>query len=109
MVMMMIAVMRMFVMMDELTRTRAARILTEDEGFDSHWHRIGWHPDSPKIDIVEIPQDHAIDGKNLAFDIEFFAQNCAERLRYIAIEHEEERFMLVDARGQTTPDSLRKG
>src|SRR5262249_8205595 len=54
-------IMVMIMMMQPLARARAARVLAEDERLDGHRHRVGGHPDAAEVDVVEVPQDHAVD------------------------------------------------
>ena len=53
-------------MMQPLARTRAARVFAEHERFDGHRHGVGRHADAAEIDIVEIPQHHAVDDQKFA-------------------------------------------
>src|SRR5438067_1286394 len=62
--MIMMITMPMLMMMDALVRTAAARVLAEHERLDGHRHRVGRQPDFAEIDIVEIPQHHAVDGQD---------------------------------------------
>src|ERR1700686_3392251 len=89
----MVMVMLVIVMMQPLARTRAARILAEDERLDGHRHRVGRIADAAEIDVVEIPQHHAVDDEELAPDIHLVAQDVAERLRHVAVEHDVERLV----------------
>src|ERR1700733_16008210 len=88
---MMAVIMFMVMMMQSLARPRPARVLAEHQRFDGDRHGIGRHADAAKVAIVEIPQHHAIDDKKFAVDVQFFAQDMAERLRHVAIEHDVER------------------
>jgi len=86
-------VMLMLVMVQPLTRARAARILAEHQRLDGHRHRIGRHADAAEIDVVEIPKHDPVDDQELAFDMKLLAQDMAEGLRHVAVEHNEERLL----------------
>ena len=86
-------VMLVLVMMQPLARARAARILAEHQRLDGHRHGIGRHADAAEIDVIEIPQHHPVDDQELAFDMKLLAQDVAERVRHVAVEHNEERLL----------------
>jgi hypothetical protein len=62
-------IMVMIVMVQPLARPWPARVLVEDERFNGDRHRIGRHADTAEIDIVEVPQHHAVDDQKLACDV----------------------------------------
>jgi hypothetical protein len=62
-IMRMLMIMGMLAVVQPLARPRSARILAEHERFDRDRHGIGRHADAAEIDIVEIPQHDAVDGK----------------------------------------------
>src|ERR1700733_7162821 len=66
MVVMMVMTVFVLMMVQPLARPRPARILVEHQRFDGDRHGIGRHADAAEIDIVEIPQHHAIDDQTLA-------------------------------------------
>src|SRR6516165_5478802 len=105
--MMMLVIVR--VMVDALRRPAAARVLAEQQRFDGHRHRIGRHADAPEIDVVEVPQHHAVDREDLAFDQKLLAQDCAQRLRDVAVEHDVERLPALDGGGKPVADAFGKG
>src|SRR5882757_9132936 len=84
-----IMAMTMLMVMDALVRPPALRVFAEHQRLDGDRHRIGRHADAPEVDVVEVAQHHAVDGKNLAFDMQFLAQDGAERLGNVAVEHDE--------------------
>jgi hypothetical protein len=105
----MIVRMIMVVMMDALVRSAALRAFTEDERLDRNWYGVGGHPDAAKIDVVEIAQHHAVDRQDLALDQELLAQDRAERLGDIAIEHDVDRLFTLDRMRKPMPNAFREG
>ena len=73
------------VMVQSLARTRTTRVFVKHQRLDRHRHRVGRHADPTQVDIVEVPQHHAIDDQQLAVDLQLFAQDVAERLRHVAV------------------------
>ena len=59
----------MFVMVEALARPRTARILAEYQRFDRYRHGVGRHTDAAEIDIIEVPQHHAVDHQDFALDV----------------------------------------
>src|ERR1700704_5010423 len=96
-------------MVQPLARTGPARILAEDQRLDGHRHREGRIADAAEINIVEVPQHHAVDHQELARHPHLVPQDVAERLRHVAVEHDVERLARRDARRQGKPDSFREG
>src|SRR5215467_13585682 len=94
--MVMIMPVPVLMMMNALVRAAAARILAEQQRLDRHRHGVGRHADAAEIDVVEIAQHDAIDRQYLALDQKFFAQDRAERLRDVAVEHDVERLPALD-------------
>src|ERR1043165_1955684 len=99
----------MIVMMDTLVRAAALRAFAEDERLDGDRHGVGRHADATEIDIVEVAQHHAIDRQDLALDQKLLAQDRAERLGDIAIEHDVDGLSPLDRIGKTVPDAFREG
>src|SRR5262249_41568360 len=106
--MMMITVMMMIVLvvMDALARPRPARVFVEDERFDRHRHRMRRQADAAEIDVVEIPEHDAVDREDVARDAHLLAQDRAERLGDVAVEHDEQRLARGDARLERPRDAL---
>src|SRR5262249_61195596 len=112
MVMMIVAmtvVMVVIVMMDALVRPSALRHLAEHQRLDGYWYGVGRHADAAEVDVVEVAQHHAIDRQDLALDQELLAQDRAQGLRDVAVEHDVDRFPPLDRVGEPVPDPLRKG
>src|SRR5712691_12428828 len=101
MVMLMITVvvsmiMRVIMMVKALERPAAPRVLAEHQRFDRHRHGIGRHPDASEVDVVEVAQHHAVDRQNFALDLELLAQDRAQGLSDVAVEHDVERLAARD-------------
>src|SRR5262245_52381477 len=96
----------MIVVVDALVWAAAARVLAEHQRLDRHRHGVGRHADAAEIDIVEVPQHHAVDRENLALDQEFLAQDRAERLRDVAIKHDVERLAALDGDSEAVADAF---
>src|SRR3972149_4817790 len=94
----MVVVMVVLVMMESLTWAWTSRVLAEDQGLDRHRHRIRRHPDRAEIDVVEIPENDAVDDQDVAFDMLLLTENCAQRLRHVTVEHDVKRLLLGEAR-----------
>ncbi len=94
MAVLMIMIVVMIMVMQTLARPRPARVFVEHQRFDGDRHGVGRHADAAEIDIVEIPEHHAVDDENFARDVKFIAQDVAERLRHVAVEHNVERQLL---------------
>src|SRR5215475_15005961 len=86
----------MVVMMDALVWTAALRAFAEHERLDGDRDGVGGHPDATEIDVVEVAQHHAVDREDLALDQKLLAQDSAERLRDVAVEHDVERLAALD-------------
>src|SRR5712691_789771 len=103
-------VMRMIVlvlvMVQPLARARPARVLVEHQRLDGHRHGVRREADAAEIDEVEVPQHHAVDGEYLALHVELVAQDVAERLRDVAVQHDVERLAPRDALGKAAADTL---
>src|SRR6266705_2700029 len=99
----------MIVMMDALVRPAALWAFTEHERLDRDWYGVGGHADAAEIDVVEVAQHHAVDREDLALDQQLLAQDRAECLRDIAIEHDVDGFSSLDRAGKPMPDAFRKG
>src|SRR5690348_14509571 len=61
----MVMVVIMVMMVQPLARARAARILAEHQRLDGHRNGIGGIADAAEIDVVEVPQDYAVDCEKL--------------------------------------------
>jgi hypothetical protein len=105
----MVVIVIMIMMMQALPWPGTARIFAEHQRFDRHRHRKRGHSNATEIDIVEIPQHYAVDDQELAFDAELVAQDVAERLRHVAVEHDEDRFFPGDAVSKSALDALSEG
>lgn len=104
----MVMTLPMLVMMDALVRPARARVLAEYQRLDGHRHRVGRQPDLAEVDVVEIAQDHAVDGEDFALDQQFLAQDGAQGLRHVAVEHEVERLSALDRGCKPASDALRE-
>src|SRR6516164_11119603 len=71
-------IMRVFAVMKALPRAWTARIFAKHQRFDRHRHGVGRHADTAKIDIVKVPEHHAVDELHIAKEV-------AERLRNVAV------------------------
>ena len=109
MVVVVIVVMVMVMVVQALPRARAARVLVEYQRLDGDRHGVGRHANTAEVDVVEIPQHHAIDHQHVAFDVKLLAQDMAERLRHVAVEHDVKRALLGDAVGKPALDTFGKG
>ena len=45
-----------------------ARVLAEHQRLDRHRHGHRWQPDLGEVDVIEVPQHHAVDRQDLAFN-----------------------------------------
>ena len=104
----MVVGMIMVVMMDALVRTAALRSFTEDERLDGDRYGVGGHADAAEIDVVEVAQHHTVDRQDLALDQKLLAQDRAECLGDIAIEHDVDRLFPFDRVGKPMPDAFRE-
>src|SRR5262249_49439100 len=93
MVVVMFMTMRMIVlaMMQALPRPRSARVFAEHQRFDGDRHGIGRHADAAEIDVIEIPQHHAVDDQKIAANVALVAKEMPQRVRHVAIQHNVER------------------
>jgi hypothetical protein len=102
--MMMVVVMVMQVRLS----ARQSRIFTEHQRLDGHRHGHRRQADAAEVDIVEIPQHDAVDAEDFAFDVQLFAQDRAQRLRDVAVEHDVKRLSLRNGVGNAADDALCK-
>src|SRR5215470_8897210 len=105
----MTVLMIMVVMVDALVRATALWAFAEDERLDGDWYGVGGHADAAEIDVIEVAQHHAVDRKNFAVDQKLLAQDRAECLGDIAIEHDVDRLFPLDGVGEPMPDAFREG
>ena len=49
----------------------AARVLAKYQGFDGDGNGLRGHANAPQVDVVEIPEDDAVDHENFAVDAHF--------------------------------------
>src|SRR5947207_8652032 len=105
-IVLMVMIVVVLVMVQPLARARPARVLAEHQRLDGHRHGVRWQADAAEIDEVEVPQHHAVDRKNLALHVELVAQDVAERLRDVAVQHDVERLAPRDALGKAAADTL---
>src|SRR5215204_4038867 len=87
---------------------RQPRVLAEHQRFDHYRHGHRRQPDAAEVDIIEVPEHDAIDTQDFALDIEFLAQDRAESLRHVAVEHDVERLLFRDGLRHSAHDALRK-
>src|SRR5262245_52206253 len=104
--MIMMVIMPMLMMMYPLVRAAAARVLAEQQRLDRHRHGVGRHADAPEIDVVEIAQHHPVDSQDLALDQKLLAQDRAERLRNVAVEHDVDRLPALNRGGKAVADAF---
>src|SRR5262249_25318491 len=98
----------MVVMMNALGRTAPPRILAEQQRLDRDRHGERGHPNAPEIDVIEIAQHQSINCQDLALDQQLLAQDGAQRLRHVAVEHEVERLLAFDGGGKAVANALRE-
>src|SRR5205085_8973002 len=108
MVMVVVVIMAVIVVMIVAMRMRAARILGEHQRLDRHRHGERRHAHAPEVDVIEIPQDDAVDREHLAADAPFVPQERADRLRDVAVEDEHQRLRLLDGARQRVEDAARE-
>ena len=96
------------VMVDTLRRPAALHLLAEHQRLDGDRHGVGRHADTAEVDVVEIAQHHAVDAKDLALDQELLAQDRAERLRDVAVEHDVDRLLVLDGVLEAVADAFRE-
>src|SRR5262249_49487665 len=71
-------------------------------------HGVRRPADAAEVDVVEVPQHHAVNREDLVLDVQLLAQDRAQRLRYIAVEHDEQRQALGDQRREAALDAVGK-
>lgn len=106
---MMIIVMTMAVAIVIMMQMRMTRIFAKNQRFDRYRYCLRRHTDTAEIDVIKIPQHHPIDNQYLACDIHLLTQDCAERLRHVAIEHNKEWPAGGNCLGETGNNSLGEG
>ena len=104
----MIMVMRVMIVMQMRVCVWRTRVLAEHQRFDGDGHGLRRPSETAEIDIIKIPQDHSIDDEDLARDAYLFAQDRAQCLGDISVEHDEQRQALRDGVGKSAADALRK-
>src|SRR5439155_2851093 len=87
---------------------RGPRVLAEYQGFDGDGNGLRGHANAPQVDVVEIPEDDAVDHENFAVDAHFAAQDGAERLRDVPVDHDVEGHALRKGVRQSVPDTQGK-
>src|SRR5260221_12117030 len=85
-----------------------ARVLAEYQGFDGDGDGLRGHANTPQVDIVEIPQDDAVDDEDFTVDAHFVAQDGPEGLRDVPVDHDVERHALRDGICEGATDALGK-
>ncbi len=103
---MVLMILGMLVPLTLVADVRVAWILAENQRLDRYRNRLRRQPHAAQINVIEIPQHHAVDHQKLIGDVQFIAQNCAQRLRNIAVEHHKERPTRSDRVGKTARNSL---
>lgn len=73
---------------------RMAWIVGKDQGLHRDRHRLRGHAYAPEVDVVQVPQHHAIDDQDLALHLHFLAQDGAQRLRNVPVKDQKQRFAL---------------
>ena len=73
-----------------------ARIVGEHQRLDGHRHSARRQADLAEIDIVEIPQHHAVYHQHTDWYFQLVLKDMAKRLRDIAVEHDEQRLSRGD-------------
>src|SRR5260370_9738135 len=84
-------------MMQPLAGPWPTRVLAEYERLDGDRHGVRRHADAAEIDIVEVHQHDAVDDQDLSCDVKLFAQDRAQSLRHVAIQHDVNRLAPGDA------------
>src|SRR5882672_9595221 len=64
-----------------------ARVLAEHQRLDRDRHGLRGHADAPEIDVVEVPQDYAVDDEDLALDADLVPQDRAQGLSDVTVDH----------------------
>src|SRR5882672_11654435 len=106
MAVLMIVVVRMIMPMRVVARVvRMTRILAEHQRLDRDRHRVRWQTDAAEVDVIEVPQRHAVDHQDLVLELELLAQNRTERLRDVAVEHQVERLAAGNGPRQALRDA----
>ena len=95
-----------FAVVQALARPWTARIFAEHQRFDRDRHGVGRHADAAEIDIVEVPQHHAVDDQKIAANVTFVAEKMPERVRHVAVEHHVERQAFGNPLGETAFDAF---
>ena len=62
-----------------------------------------------EIDIVEVPEHDAVDDEEVTLDFKLLVQQVAERMGDIAVEHNVERQLAVNALGEPAFDAGGEG
>src|SRR5438105_2374055 len=73
------------------TALRTARVLAEHERLDRHRHRVRRHAHAAEVDVVEVPEDDAVDREHFRGDAPLVLEERADRLRDVAVEDEHQR------------------
>src|SRR6185312_13458898 len=79
---------------------RAARVLAEHQRLDGDGHGVRGHAHAAEVDVVEIPERHAVDHQHLGGEAPLFLEERAQRMRDVAVEHQVERLRLEERHGQ---------
>ena len=85
-----------------------ARIVVEHQRLHRHRHRLRGPADAAQVDVIQIPEHYAVDHQHFARDPHFLAQDRAQRLRDVAVEHKEQRPARSDAHRQSLHDAARQ-
>src|SRR6267142_5048192 len=85
-----------------------ARILPEHQRLHRDGNGLRGHADAPQVDVVEIPEDDSVDHQDLALDAHFVAQDRAQRLRDVAVDHDVYGHALRNGAGESPPYPFRQ-
>src|SRR5258707_14785439 len=106
--MMMVAVTVRMTVMLVVVRLLHARILAEDQGFDRHRHGERGHAYPSEVDVIEIPERHAVDCEHLRADAPLLLEEGAERLGDVAVENDEQGLRRGQRALQRVEDAARE-
>src|SRR5439155_25814203 len=87
---------------------RGPRVLAEYQGLDGDGNGLRRHTNAPQVDVVEIPEDDTVDDEHVAVHAHFVAEDGAERLRDVPVDHDVQGHALRQGLRQSVTDTLGK-
>src|SRR5262245_7331213 len=84
------------------------RVLAEYQRLDRDRDGVRRQPDAPQVDVVEIPQRHAVYHQQLVRKPVLLLEYRPQGLRDAAIEQQVERLAVRDGAGQALDDAPRE-